>query len=344
MDKSYFEKSLKEAIEKAGNNPDKKVRAIFDEYQKIGKIYDSCDLEVQAMFDSHIKIIVELIKENTSKMEDCILKRQSLRLIKKLEGKLYSGNQLISKLELPENEDNEIKHEVAIIFEEGIGTILDLMSDVQDNSENSESTFAILLLFSSIIDELIIANHLLKHNYMNQAFSHIRTIYENFDKIELFKTKPEFVNVWINNPNSDNYRILSPSGIRGLIGKPKFDKHYNTLCELGTHTSFDNLRSRFDVKTNELGELEQVTFWLGGAPFPHNVIFGNGLLISCLQEVHVKLISNFRSSFLKEEASELTKSLLLKVKHFFTITLTKSSKDIGMDISPVLKLFDNFPI
>jgi len=107
-----------------------------------------------------------------------------------LTGKL--SDVLIAVLEQKPDKKPEIIDDTRVIFTTKLQNVLDFLLDVREKRQQGVAGFAKISLFYLCIDELLTAFHLTQHAFVNQAYSHIRSIFENLDKIDLFHQQPEW--------------------------------------------------------------------------------------------------------------------------------------------------------
>jgi hypothetical protein len=214
----------------------------------------------------------------------------------------------------------KIFDDVRKIFIRQLQNVVDLLSDVSEHSQNGIASFAKVSLFYFCIDELLAAFHLAQHSYINQAYSHIRTVSESLDKIELFDQQPEWAELWSSQDPKDKMKILnqlSPKAVREKLGREKYDPFYSFFSELGPHGTFKGIQSRsgMSLQRSPSGK-PLIRLWVGGCPFEHNVIWVSTFLLYTINNVVLKIMLIFEQYFNQDEIKLILKSLVEDYKEF----------------------------
>ena len=163
--------------------------------------------------------------------------------------------------------------------------------------------FAKISLFYLCIDELLTAFHLTQHAFVNQAYSHIRSIFENLDKIDLFHQQPEWAEIWASDNPEDRKKVrteLNPSKVRKKLGRDTFDPIYGMFSELGPHGTFRGIKSRSARKVRENEKNPEIHLWIAGCPFEHNYIWLCSFLLYTIIKMLLK-ITDVYAEYLNEE-------------------------------------------
>ncbi len=155
------------------------------------------------------------------------------------------------------------------VFLEAHQSILDLLWDASQKSQNGIAQFATLGLLYWTVDELTAAFYLAERRYTTQAYSHLRTVHDLLDKAQLFFRHPHWAEVWGGSDKKNIIRELSPAAIRGKLGKPRFDPVYGFFSELGTHGTFEALQKR--TQAGKKDGRTQVAMRIGGTPWESEV-------------------------------------------------------------------------
>jgi hypothetical protein len=76
---------------------------------------------------------------------------------------------------------------------------------------------AILGLLYWLFDELTVAQYLARRNYSTLAYTHLRSVMEILDKIELFTMKPETAELWASGNEREIRKKLSPPHVMEML-------------------------------------------------------------------------------------------------------------------------------
>lgn len=351
MNKDEFMKELIEVISLSIINNGDTMLAINNKYKEIANIYDQCDDEMKEIYDNHIKTIIKASKEKNSRMEDSISKRQHSRLIDKVEGKDFKIKDIINSLNIKPLINDVVIKKADELFYKHSENITNLISDIiRDNNDLNSSDILIISLYCYLIEELIIAKKLIDHNYCSQSYSHLRSIFETLDLIDFFIKDSSYIELWENNNSNDKEiqdekrKTFMPSNVRKIIGKKDsiYEKIYWTLCEVGTHPTSKNIKSRLVITSDEeVNKIRKVSIKIGGTPFREQSKFTNAILLQTISFILINLISNFNSYFLGEEINQILDNTKIEIKDFYSNYLIDDLKKMGFNIDELVDILNN---
>jgi hypothetical protein len=239
-----FQAFAEERMSEAIANPDL-LRDKFKEIMDFGIANEAAmDAEANAHFDNLLKIIPNMFEIGLRNVPDSPDKRKMLRAIAGTRRKHHRSQDLLKRLGMPYPVPRPIVEAARPIFLEAHQSILDLLWDATQQSQNGVAQFATLGLLYWTVDELTAAFYLAERRYTTQAYNHLRTVHDLLDKAQLFFHHPEWAEVWGSGDKQKIIRELSPGAIRKKLGKPRFDPVYGFFTELGTHGTFEALRKR----------------------------------------------------------------------------------------------------
>lgn len=270
--------------------------------------YDELDEEAKKITDDSIGTIKKYNAQLLIQLPDSKLRRKLARLQASSTGKFFDIEAHIKELESPpERIDNDL-NECIRIFTSGLKHISGFIFDITQDTLKGSANFAQISLLMLCVNELLVTLHLLKHRYANQAYSHIRNIFEHLDKVELFRTKPEWADVWAGKDEKLKWNELRPAEVRKKLGKTKHDPIYGLFSSLGVHGSFQAIQLQAAKKSREKEERPSFTFWVGGTPFEHNTVWVNGFGIYALYSVLFQTMRSFEQRINAEEGEEILKT------------------------------------
>jgi len=319
-------------------------KAIQQHFQYLTENYSELDPEAKIAVDEFSEELLKQAKENLSAMPDSQRKREGLRIVKKADGRHFDSKFLVEILEKKSDKNLEIITDTRGIFVRRLQTILDLLSDATDKTQKGIAGFARLSLLYLCIDELLAAFHLAQHFFVSQAYSHIRTVWEALDKVELFHQQPEWAILWSSQDPNDEHKILhelSPAFVRQKLGKNRYDPLYSMFSELGPHGSFKGIQSRTTqkAKTDE-DERPQFRIWVGGCPFVHNIVWVNSFLIYTLVMVILKIASVYQPDLTDRELNNILTETKKEIRNFILKHYVGWLKEVGFDPDPLIKIMD----
>lgn len=320
--------------------------AIQDFLKYLIKNYEKLDIKAKDFFDKVAEDIVAKGNEQISKMHDSKEKRYLIRELSKVKGEHFNSDFLIKLLEKKTHSNLSIIKDTRKIFTIRLQNILDFLFDESKKSHKGLATFAKIGLFYLCVDELLSAFHLAQHSFINQTYTHIRSIWENIDKVELFNKQPEYAELWFSEDPKDKKKIrdeLSPASVREKLGKDRYDPIYGMFSELGPHGSLRNIQSRSAMKVkNHIEDKTELKFWFAGCPFEHQIIWVNSFLIITLGRVLLKTLEIYTDNINMGEAKSIILEFTSDIKIFLSKHfLTWASKN-DLDIESFNKEIDNY--
>jgi len=147
--------------------------------------------------------------------------------------------------------------------------VLQRMVDLLDRNEAALQGIPNFHIFFALVwaclDELVVALHLARHQYLLQANSHLRAVVEAADKIALFRKDHSQTLFWSSEDWQVRLRELSPRRVREKLGRDRFDELYGYLSEAGTHLSFRAFQDRVYWQLKD-GTAPKLVVRTGGTP------------------------------------------------------------------------------
>lgn len=331
--KEDLQKRLEDALKTVKLGDLKAINQImFDHLKFAAENYDNLTLDAKAVADKGFEIIKNFAEELVEKIPESKEKRILKRLYANSKGEHYKVDQIIKALESPpQPTTDELSEEFRRIFVAKLQNIIDFLYDVSENTFSGSVGFGQLGLLGMCIDELLVTLHLAQHCYINQAYSHVRTVYEHLDKIELFRTKPEWFKVWCSKDDEKIRKELSPAGVRKKLGKEKYDPKYSFFSELGPHGTFKAVQVKLSkgAKPSSKGN-PKISIWYGGSPFKDNMVALNTSALFAVYSVLVEIMKSFSDFIDEDELKDILKESEGEIKRYAKNLLTWA-KDKRLD-------------
>jgi len=256
--------------------------------------YDALEADAKQQIDGTMNGFQKDLGLVLDKLPDSRDKRILKRLHRGMLGKRVMVDLLLKELETSPilEDDNIAKTRMSLIDE--LQRLTDFFCDICDNTLRDSAAFAQLSLLGMCVTELVVALHLAYHFYTNQAYSHLRTVIECVDKIELFRRETKWADIWYSGDGRAIWKELSPKKVRVKLGKPTYDPVYGLLSDLGPHGSFQAVQARTyrSLKQSSKGN-PLIQQWLGSCPAEHHVIFINGGLFYGVYLVLLQTVKSF---------------------------------------------------
>ncbi len=313
-------------------NPDQ-FRDKFKEIMDFGFANEaSMDAEANAHFDNLLKIIPDMFELGLRNAPDSPDKRRMLRAIAGARRKHHRSEDLLKRLGMPYPVSRPIVEAARPIFLEAHQSILDLLWDATQQSQSGPAQFATLGLLYWTVDELTSAFYMAERRYTTQAYSHLRTVHDLLDKVQLFFHHPQWAEVWGSGDKKKIINELSPAAIRKKLRKPKFDPVYGFFTELGTHGTFEALRKRVTQTGKKDGRI-QVAMRIGGTPWESEV---DTVIACCIMTVLSTLITIgqvYLTRLHPEEVLAILRSRLESETAFLQQYFVDPGLKAGVDVS-----------
>lgn len=304
--------------------------------------YDHLEPEAQKVTDDLQEQLTAMVEEQLEAMPDTIEKRKIRRLSRGSKGKRLYSDGYIKVLESPVDtaKVHAIYNKTRELFAKNLQIIMDFYQDITDNTLNGPAMFCKLTLIGVCIDELLVAFHLSQRSYAGQSFSHIRTIQECIDLVELFNKEPKWADLWTSDkPSKEIWKDLKPSKVREKLGKDEvFGKIYSLLSGSGSHPSFEMLRTRcrMAIKLTPKGH-RQFSVSVGGTPKTKEAIFSHLFVLLSMVMVLAQMANSFKQFLNEAEIVETLKSMTDEFTGFVIEFLVKPLEDAGKDMSDMKK-------
>lgn len=302
------------------------------EYLKVN--YENLSDDAKVIADKTFNNIQDFAAETIISMPDSKEKRILKRLHSSSKGIHFQITELIKILDSPPLLKEEYSKEFRKIFIERVQNIVDLLHDVIQKTLNGNAPMAQLSLLYATVDELVAAFHLSQHYYVTQAYSHLRTILEHLDKVELFRLQPIWADTWYSKDDKIVWKELKPSQVRIKLGKPSKDWIYDFFSSLGVHSNFKAIQSRMATMVEKSAEGNPVvSIWIGGCPFEHNIVIFTTFGIYVINKVLRQVMISFENNLNHKECLELFRQSYWQEKEYiknYFITWAKKEK---LDVS-----------
>lgn len=307
--------------------------------------YNDFDSEAKAMTDNIFEKLDKKVDEIAKEMPEGLQKRAIQRIMARKEGKHYDALYLIKKLERQTEFTDPIFSEFRKSFIELMQYLLDQLYEIAQNTMKGSAENICLLLFYSSVEELLVSFHLCQHAFTTQAYSHIRTTYEIYDKVELFSAQPKWIDLWISKDEKRKIHELSPKNIRIKLGKEKYDPIYSFLSEIGTHVGFSSIQARTAKGTNMSEKGNPIMhIWVGGSPMQHHIVSTCTFCLFSILQALTEIPFVFKHYLNLDEYEKVLEGAASKLAEFTQNNFNKWAESEGMDVSEIKQLIMNYII
>lgn len=343
--KQELQKRLKESLEEVQpRNVDKLKEKILQHMQFVLENYDNLSVDAQEVTDKMIETFQEQLGTALEKLPDSKEKRKLKRLHAGTLGKRFLIEEVIKSLDSSPVFKEKTSQKFSRIFHDRLQNIADFQFDICHNTLSGPALFSQMSLLGMCVDELIVILHLAQHHYTNQVYSHIRTVIENTDKMELFRIKPEWAVVWCSEDAEKIRKELSPSKVRKKLGQSKYDPLYGVFSVLGPHTSFRAVKTKTfrNSKSSSKGN-PQIVQWLGGCPTEYHTMFVYSFSLYVLNLVLMQLIKSFGHFLNREEVNETLNQTKKEIVDYFKHDFLPCAKRCNLDVTELEDFVKNGP-
>lgn len=222
--------------------------------------------------------------------------------------------------------------------------ILDVLFDVTRHSHKGAANFPNIGLCFWAVDELLVAMHLAQRAFTTHTYTHIRTVLEIRDLIELFQTQPKWVDLWVSGDDRKAWSELKPSKVRQTLGGPHSDPIYSFFSQLGPHGTFRGLRARAAMLASpDTEHTKHFRLWVGGSPMAHHIVWTNSFCIYAALITLVKSIGAFADYLNAAETDKVIVSVGELSAQFYRKHFAGWAREQGINPQPLLDLLDKAP-
>jgi hypothetical protein len=148
----------------------------------------SMDAEANAYFTDLMGTIASLFEREAGSLVDSPDKRKMLRLIAGVKRKHHKAETFLKRLGMPYPVPIPIVEAASPIFLDAQQSVLDLLWDATQQSQQGVAQFATLGLFYWTVDELTVAFYLAERRYTTQAYGHLRTVHDLLERANCSST------------------------------------------------------------------------------------------------------------------------------------------------------------
>jgi hypothetical protein len=288
--KEEYHKYLESLFQNAASSgADAISQATLEALGYLAKNYLNLTREMQEIadkiFDGCIKDVGSVIKEAPDTTET----RHAKRLLRTLKHELPSASGLIIAIESKAEIKEPILIETRDLFEKYFQLYLDVLYDVSvEESHRGQASFAKLSMLFSCVDELVVCFHLAQHGYINQAYTHIRTVFESLNMVELFVRDESYAELWCSDDEKRKKRELSPVAVRTKLGV-KEDPLYAFFSAHGPHVTWEYVQSKSARKREASEKINpEIVFFLGGTKIVVHLLAAN---VGCVMALFTALLN-----------------------------------------------------
>jgi hypothetical protein len=292
----------------------------------------SMDAEANAYLSNLMDTIASLYERAMGNLADSPDKRKILRSIAVVRRKHHKAETFLKRLGMPYPVPIPIVEAARPIFLDAQQSVLDLLWDATQQSQQGAAQFATLGLFYWTVDELTAAFYLAERRYTTQAYGHLRTVHDLLEKAELFFHQPTWADVWASGDKKKIRVELSPGAIRRKLGRPKFDPVYGFFTELGTHGTWEALRKRV-TQTGKKEDRAQVAMRIGGTPWDSEVEMAVGGCIFTVFSTLLSIAMVYDARLHRREVAAILRARFEQAREFLHEHFLEPRKRKGIDTS-----------
>ena len=224
-------------------NPEELTKISLQSFHYLAKNYFNLDSEMQVFADKLFDVCTERFDTVLKESPDTAEVRQAKRIIRAIKKEHPSASGLITSLESKQEIKEPVVIETRKLFEEYFQYFLDCLYDVTEDSHQGQASYAKLSMLFSIVDEMLAAFHMAQHGYVNQSYTHIRTVFEGINLIELFIRDESYAELWFSSDEKTKKKELKPVAVREKLGI-KQDPLYAFLSAHGSHVTKEYVQSK----------------------------------------------------------------------------------------------------
>ena len=242
--------------------------------------YEDATAEGKAYLDAWLQKFYEFLAIKLEGAPDGAGTRKMKRLVALGRKKHFEAKKFIEYFPTILDKEPPLVEEALVILGKTLQCLFDILHDATQDSQDGPAKIAVLGLAYWLFDELTVAQYLARRNYSTLAYTHLRSVMEILDKIELFTQKPETAELWASGDEREVWKKLAPPRVRELLGRSSLDPVYKYFSEEGSHSTFTAMRPRLRPQANAPGEDRRIAIMIGGMKDAARQM---SILIYCIQ-------------------------------------------------------------
>ena len=242
--------------------------------------YENATVEGKAYFDNWLAKFYEFLSTKLQDAPDGADMRAMKRMVALGRKRHFEAKKFIDYLPTILEKEDSLVDEAVFVLGKTLQCLIDILHDATQDSQEGAAKVAILGLSHWSFDELTVAQYPARRNYSTLAYTHLRSVMEILDKIELFTKKPETAELWASGNEREIWKKLSPPRVREMLGRDSHDPVYKYFSEEGSHATFTAMRPRLRKKFDVSGETSNIAIMIGGMK---NSARQMSILIYCIQ-------------------------------------------------------------
>jgi hypothetical protein len=242
--------------------------------------YENATVEGKAYLDNWLAKFYEFLSTRLEGAPDGADIRKMKRMVALGRKKHFEAKKFIDFFPTILEKEDLLVDEAVLVLGKTLQCLVDILHDATQDSQEGPAKIAILGLSYWLFDELTVAQYLARRNYSTLAYTHLRSVMEILDKIELFTKKPETAELWASGNEREIWKKLSPPRVREMLGRDSLDPVYKYFSEEGSHATFTAMRPRLRKKSGIPGETPKIAIMIGGMKDSARQM---SILIYCIQ-------------------------------------------------------------
>jgi hypothetical protein len=302
--------------------------------------FESMDGEAKAYFEHSREGLIDLCAEQINRIPDGRHRRNLARSVAMARGRHLKAENLARSLSGPPTYKFPIIQKAEPIFFSLLQSLLDVLHDATEQSHSGAARFATIALHFWVVDELQVAFHLAQRKYATQAYSHMRTVFDLLEKIELFHKYPKWAEVWASEDKKAIREELSPAAVRTKLGQAKFNPVYSFFSEVGIHGTFQGVQGRVSKRRKDKeSEGIAVSMWVGGIPREDQVVFSISSCIFTAVSALLTAFDTFQDHLNEEDVREIIEVSIKQATKFLKEHFVGWAREAGFDVTELLEVF-----
>jgi len=293
--------------------------------------YEGATVEGKAYFDDWLSKFYETLASKLQEAPDGPDVRKMKRTVALGRKRHFEAKKFIDYFPTILQKEDSLVDEAVLVLSKTLQCLFDILHDATQDCQGGPAKIAILGLSYWLFDELTVAQYLARRNYSTLAYTHLRSVMEILDKIELFTRRPENAELWASGDEREVWKKLSPPRVRELLGRNSLDPVYRHFSEEGSHSTFTAMRQRLRNRSDTAGKAQKIAIMIGGMKDPARQM---SILIYCVQLAGQAIIMAERAfsdrlhdADIANMVTQLTAETNVFYGHFFD-TFDRSSSNI----------------
>ncbi|MBK8015250.1 MAG: hypothetical protein IPK20_00185 [Betaproteobacteria bacterium] len=310
------------------------MAAIHDVFKYAVEHFNDLDVDAQVFVETRLEVMAAEAKAAIEALPESPEKRKLLRSYAAANGDQVNPQLHLAALAaLPQSPPEAISAAEQFIVD-ALQQAANIIHDASSTTRSGYQDAALIAAYTSVVDDLLAATHLIRHKYCNQASNILRTAHETLEKAEVFLLDPSLAELWATGTEQQCWKELRPAMVRKRLGRDKHDPMYAHLSAVGTHASFLSFQLRSGrVADADASPVPKLIIFMGGTRVQFVVYMTALWAMYMAMSLVLGLSSAFAQDINEDDASAAIDDLASQFTQVLSDHMLPQCRELGADTS-----------